>query len=282
MSSNPAELRPATADRAALVVSEVRPNLPRTLIALDFDGTLAPIVSRPADARLIDGADQVLRLLVARGASVAIITGRDAETVLDLSGLADLPGLAVAGLYGAQVWRGGRLATTPPPPELTRARSALPELVRAVSSELWIEDKGLSLVVHARGVDEPDAAIDALRPSVEKLAQSLSSEGGLEVHAGRQVLELRLAGFDKGRALREFVDAFGDASDRQLLYAGDDVGDLPAFAVVQQLREAGRRAWAVGVGSTEVTWMPADDSRVDAVVDGPAGLLSLLRGLLGG
>ncbi|SDJ02939.1 trehalose 6-phosphatase [Frankineae bacterium MT45] len=259
---------------AAPLVAALRAHLPQSLIALDFDGTLAPIVARPADARPIDGALEVLRGLVEGGASVAIITGREARTALELSGVGELPGLVVAGLYGAQTWRDGELETVEAPPELDEARAQLPALVEGVSSQLWIEEKGLSLVVHARGLDDPDAAIDSLRPSVEALAAPL----GLEVHAGRRVLELRLAGFDKGRALREVVAAAGRS---QLLYAGDDVADRPAFAVVRELRAAGRSAWAVAVSSPEVHWSEQGDG-LDAVVDGPSGLLTLLRAVLGG
>ena len=68
-------------------------------------------------------------------------------------------------------------------------------------SGVWIEDKRLSLVVHARKAADPAAALARLTGPVTALAAEL----GLEVHPGRDVLEIRLPGYDKGRALRRLV-----------------------------------------------------------------------------
>ena len=80
---------------------------------------------------------------------------------------------------------------------------------------------------------------------------------------------------DKGVALLEHVRETGAAS---VLYAGDDLGDLPAFAAVEKLRSDGVPGLLVCSGSTEVTEL-AD--RADLVVDGPAGVVALLRELAG-
>jgi trehalose-6-phosphatase len=50
--------------------------LPRALIALDFDGTLAEISPRPQDAQPLRGAPMLLGQIRAAGARVAVITGR--------------------------------------------------------------------------------------------------------------------------------------------------------------------------------------------------------------
>jgi trehalose 6-phosphate phosphatase len=60
------------------------------------------------------------------------------------------------------------------------------------------------------------------------------------------------------------------------MYAGDDLGDLPAFAAVDKLRSDGVPGLLVCSGSTEVTELA---ERADLVVDGPAGVVRLLRGL---
>lgn len=249
------------------VAIAMRSGLTRSVLALDFDGTLAPIVDEPRNARLLDGVPEVLASLVGQGATVVVISGRDAQTVLDLSRLADLPRLEVVGLYGAETWLSGQLASVASPPGLNVLRAQLPALVDAVSTELFIEDKRLSLVVHSRRANNPDAAIDALRAPLEAVASAL----GLQLHSGRRVLEVRLPGYDKGRAIRRVAERHPEA---QLLFAGDDVGDLPAFAVIRELRERGRRAWSVAVRSEEVPDLSAE---VDLVVDGPSGLLLLLR-----
>lgn len=240
------------------------------LIALDFDGTLAPLVPDPSQSRLVDGVRTALDALAAAGARVAVVTGRDAITVVELSGLADLPGLDVEGIYGAQRWHDGRLDSVDEPAELTQLRERLPQIVEPVA-DVWIEDKGLSLVVHARKADDPAAAIDALRAAVTDLGAEL----GLEVHPGRDVLELRLPGYDKGGAVTRLVERYQPTA---LLYVGDDVGDLPAFEVVRQLRRGGMAAWAGGIASTDV---PEVAEQADVALDGPADVAVLLAQIAG-
>jgi trehalose 6-phosphate phosphatase len=240
------------------------------LIALDFDGTLAPLVPDPSRSRLVDGVRPALDALAAAGARVAVVTGRDAATVVELSGLADLPGLDVEGIYGAQRWHDGRLDSMDEPAEIAHLRDRLPPLVESVD-DVWIEDKGLSLVVHARKADDPAAAIEALRADVSALAEEL----GLEVHPGRDVLELRIPGYDKGGALTRLVERYQPAA---VLYVGDDVGDLPAFDVIRQLREDGTPAWAGGITSADV---PEVAEHADLALVDPADVAMLLGDIAG-
>ena len=251
-----------------MLAERLRPLLDGALVALDFDGTLAPIVADPQAARPLPGAGAAVTALARRGARIAVVTGRDAATAVWLSGLQDVPGLVVAGLYGAEVWRAGTLDTPPEPPELAALRASLPAAV-AAEPALWIEDKRLSLVVHARRAADPEAALAAVTSQVQRLADDL----GLEAHPGRNVLELRLPGFDKAGAVRRLLDA---AAPTAVLYAGDDVGDLPAFALMRDLRAAGTPAWGVCAASDEA---PDVAAAADLAVDGPAGVLALLLAL---
>src|SRR5699024_12244866 len=73
-----------------------------TLVAVDFDGTLAPIVSRPAEARALPGTADVLTAVAHRVAQVAIITGRPAADAVALGELAAVPGLVILGHYGLE------------------------------------------------------------------------------------------------------------------------------------------------------------------------------------
>jgi trehalose 6-phosphate phosphatase len=132
------------------LVAALAPLVPRSLIALDFDGTLAPIVPNPAESRPAQGAVAALRSLAGRGAKIAVVTGRDALTVLALGGLDAVPGLLIQGLYGAETWQDGRLRTLETPEAVARLRRRLPSLLDAggVDERVWIEDKRLSLVVH--------------------------------------------------------------------------------------------------------------------------------------
>jgi trehalose 6-phosphate phosphatase len=95
------------------------------------------------------------------------------------------------------------------------------------------------------------------------------------VERGRLVLELRPPGIDKGVALRALVDELG-TSPSAVLFLGDDLGDLPAFAAVRDLRGHGVQAWAVASASAEA---PEVGAAADLVVDGPAGVVALLRAL---
>ncbi|HET7902175.1 MAG TPA: hypothetical protein VFL59_13395, partial [Candidatus Nanopelagicales bacterium] len=98
-------------------------------------------------------------------------------------------------------------------------------------------------------------------------------ELGFEVHPGSNVLELRLPGFDKAGAVRRLVDGRSAA-----LYLGDDLGDLPAFAAIRELRASGRTAYSVGVRSSDVAELAG---AADVEVDDPAAAVALLAELAG-
>ena len=252
------------------IVTALRPELAGALIATDFDGTLAPLVPDPQDSRPAAGVVDALTTLAARGAQVAVITGRDARTVVRLGGLDAIPGLVVAGLYGMETWTGGELTTPETPDAIERLRERLPAIVAAGGDpDVWIEDKRLSLVVHARKSHEPDEALARLRAPVDALAAEL----GFEVHPGSDVLELRLPGYDKAGALRRLA-----ARRSAVLFLGDDVGDLPAFAEVKRMRAAGAAAYGVGVRSSGVAEL---DGSADVDVADPAAAAALLRELGG-
>jgi trehalose 6-phosphate phosphatase len=249
------------------VVASLRPHVPGALIATDFDGTLSHLVLDPETSTAVAGAIDALAALARRGAQTAVITGRDAETVVRLAGLEAVPGLVVAGLYGVETWTDGRLSTLDTPDAVDRLRERLPAIVASGDPDVWVEDKRLSLVVHARKAHDPAAALAELTDPVIALGHEL----GFEVHPGSDVLELRLPGFDKAGALARLVEG-----RRAALYIGDDLGDLPAFAEIRRLRDAGLRAYSVGVRSSGVA---AIADAADAFVDGPEDAVELLRAL---
>lgn len=258
-------LRPRTAEGQA-GLRALRADPEHALIALDYDGTLAPIVSRPEDAVPAAGAVDLLVALAARVGRLALVTGRPAQVVVDLAGLAAVPGLVVMGQYGVERWSGGVVTSAEPVPGLAVARAELPGLAGEVAAE--VEDKGRSLVVHTR-----NAPAGALERLVEPVG-ALADRAGLELHLGRLVLELRPPGFDKAGALR----AVADPRPSAVLFVGDDVGDARAFDAVDELRADGVPGLTVFSDSEEG---PADlRTRADLVADGPAGVVELLRELL--
>jgi trehalose 6-phosphate phosphatase len=257
---------------AAELATALRAELPDVLVAVDFDGTLAPLVPDPETSRPIDGAIDAMCAVAAAGAQVAVITGRDARTVVRLGGLERVPGIVVAGLYGIETWHGGELGTPDTPAAIAAVQHRLPRVLAEndADPDVWIEDKRLSLVVHGRKAHDPDAALAPLRAPLTALAGDL----GLELHPGRDVLELRLPGYDKAGALRRLA-----GQHRGVLYLGDDLGDLPAFDEIRRLREHGRTAWSVAVLSSGV---PDVADSADVTVAGPGEAVDVLRSIASG
>ncbi|MET8860773.1 trehalose-phosphatase [Streptomyces sp. NPDC004579] len=262
------------AGRDALEAILTRPA--RTVVALDFDGTLAPIVPDPDRARAHPDAVPVLAALAPKVASVAVVTGRPAGVAVrhgGFAGVAGLEHLVVLGHYGAERWDAvsGTVTAPAPHPGVAAVRAELPGFLDGIGAwqGTWIEEKGRAVAVHTRRAADPQAAFEALREPLGELA----ARHGLIVEPGRMVLELRPPGMDKGVALMEYVR---EAGAEAVLYAGDDLGDLPAFAAVDKLRSDGVPGLLVCSGSSEVAELA---ERADLVVDGPAGVVRLLAAL---
>jgi trehalose 6-phosphate phosphatase len=130
-----------------------------------------------------------------------------------------------------------------------------------------VEDKGHSVALHTRNAPDPAGAFSSLRPQ----ADQIGADNDLEVVPGRFVLELRPAGIDKGGALRDLVAGLGVQT---VVLAGDDLGDLPAVRALRELD-------VVGVIVCSDSAETPDELRqlADVVVDGPDGVVELLRGM---
>ncbi|MFD3838482.1 trehalose-phosphatase [Streptomyces sp. NPDC058642] len=249
----------------------------RAVVAFDFDGTLAPIVADPEQARAHPDAAAALAALAPKVASVAVITGRPPGVAVRLGGFDGTPGLdhlVVLGHYGAERWDAatGDITAPPPHPGVAHARAELPGFLDRIGAwqGTWIEEKGRALAVHTRRAVDPQAAFEALRAPLTDLA----TRHGLIVEPGRLVLELRPPGIDKGVALTEYVRELGAEA---VLYAGDDLGDLPAYSAVDKLRSDG--VPGLLVCSAGIEEVPELRDRADLVVDGPQGVVRLLRAL---
>jgi trehalose 6-phosphate phosphatase len=229
----------------------------RAGILLDFDGTLSDIVLRPELARAHEGVEHELARLAATYAVVAAISGRPTD---DLERLIGVPGVRCVGLYG-----------------LEEASAIGVEILRAVETlassfpGAWVERKGATATVHVREAPDPDAATAELAGPLRELAAG----HGLEIIHGKRALEVVPAGnARKGGAVERIVGEHGLAA---ALYAGDDVADAEAFAALDALEEAGGTAIRVAVLGAETPEALVAGS--DLSVDGPAGLVELLRTL---
>ena len=147
---------------------------------------------------------------------------------------------------------------------------SLPGLLASTGPDLWLEDKGLSLVIHARLTAEPERVLEILRAPVGEAAAA----AGLGVRPGKEVLEICLPGLRQGHGDPRAAGRDPAAA----LYAGDDLGDLPAIGEVNAwARRSGRPALTVGVGPRGQG--PVAE-RADVTVPDPQGLMSLLRQIL--
>ncbi|MFJ8628232.1 trehalose-phosphatase [Kitasatospora sp. NPDC093550] len=244
------------------------------VVGLDFDGTLAPIVADPSRARAHPGVAGALRVLAPAVGAVVVVTGRPAALAVEYGGLAGVPGVVVLGHYGAERWEGGVVTAPEVHPGVAGVREALPGVLARVGAPdgVWLEDKGRSVAVHTRRAAAPEEALESLRAPVAELAGAY----GLVVEPGRLVLELRPPGVDKGAALTGFLRERGA---RSVLYAGDDLGDLAAFAAVEELRGEGVAGLLVCSGAVGDAPVKELADRADLVVAGPAGVVELLAAL---
>jgi len=217
------------------------------LLTLDYDGTLAPIATRPEDAVPAPGALAALTACSQTFATVAIVTGRPAAVVVSLAGATAVDNLVVLGHYGEECWTAaGGLVAPPEHPGLPVARRLLAERLAGLFERgVRLEEKGLSVAVHTRAADDPDATLAAACDTVLGIA----NDTGLAVNNGRYVVELRAPGAcDKRGAINRLVD---ERNPKALLFAGDDLVDLPAYEAVEDFRGKGGAGVGVFVDNPE-------------------------------
>lgn len=243
----------------------------RALIALDFDGTLAPVIQDPTQSRPLPQSASALRSLAPLIGTLAVITGRPATAAVEYGSFDQIPGFVVLGQYGRQRWQDGQLTSPPPPAGLALARGQLPAVLSGARAPAgtWVEDKGDALAVHTRRTADPSAALDLLRAPLLRLA----AHTGLRAEPGRLVIELRPDGADKGKTLHDLSE---EKPRSAILFAGDDLGDRPAFETIRRLQSAGQPALAVCSRSAEVPELAAES---DLVVEGPEGIAAFLSAL---
>lgn len=241
---------------AAEVPAAIAARAPRAGVFLDLDGTLAPIVPRPELSEVLPEIPEVLARLARRLDAVAVISGRPSDQVRELL---DVEGVEIVGTHGLEDVR-------------AMAEEILDE-IRAVAAAVgaWVEPKGAAAAVHFRALEDPEAAESASSGRLAVIAATYD----LEVVPGKRILELAPAGRPrKGGAVERI------ATDRELaavLFAGDDVGDLDAFAGLDRLRTRGLWTCAIAAGGRET---PAEVlAAADLVLEGPSGVAALLSSI---
>ena len=237
----------------AELVRAVTGRAERTGIFLDLDGTLAPIVATPDVARVLPEVPGILARLVGRLSVVAVVSGRRSEEVRRL---VDVDGVQAVGTHG--------LEDQPPMPfEVIRR---IEEVASSVGA--WVEMKGAAAAIHFRGLADAEAAAVAAAPVLALVA----ADHGLELIGGKRILELMPASRPrKGGAVEAIARAKGLEA---AVFAGDDVGDLDAFAALGRLRTEG--VWTCAVIARGPETSPEVAAAADLVVEGPEGVVALL------
>ncbi len=199
------------------------------LVALDLDGTLAPLRDDPMTSRVAPGGEAVLaRLAATPGVHVALVSGR---AMAQLPVLVDLPvGALLVGSHGAERARvtanGLDRAVATLSDAQADALASLGGRAAAIArgrDGVWVESKPAAVVVHTR-LAPPDVAAAA---AAEALA--LAHLAGIRPLRGKDVVELPVLDADKGSAVAALRAELGAAA---VLYAGDDLTDEHAFAVL--------------------------------------------------
>ena len=216
----------------------------RVLVALDFDGTLAPIVEDPDTAAPLPPALAAVRELTGLpGTSVAVVSGRTLASLRALLGHAGP--LALVGSHGAEVDSeevGGNDGVGARERELlARLHDTVAGIVSA-SPGTVLEEKPAAVVLHTRRADRATA----LAATAAALLGPARWEG---VHTlpGKEVVELAVTDVSKGGALHRLRAGLG-LETGGVLYAGDDTTDELAFEALDD--DAGDVTVKVGPGRT--------------------------------
>ncbi|PVU83340.1 trehalose-phosphatase [Cellulomonas sp. WB94] len=202
------------------------------LVALDFDGTLAPLVDDPSASRALPGAATALTALVALPAAarvhVALVSGR---ALGDLHTLAQAPvGTFLIGSHGAERARvtafGLDRDVVQLDDDVADRLASLGAEVAAVArgrDGVWVETKPTAVVVHTR------LAPDDVAELAEAEALEVGARLGTNVLHGKDVVEISVLHASKGDAVTALRNELGA---RVVLYVGDDVTDEHAFAAL--------------------------------------------------
>ncbi len=223
----------------------------RLLLMLDFDGTLAPIASTPAEAAIpAETRSELVRLSKIASCTVAVVSGRALGDVRDKVGI---EGITYVGNHGLEVARPNEeprlLAPPPAAASMERLRERLAAALAPFEGVL-IEDKGVSIAVHHRLVGDEDRT--RVKETVYETVRASAGEGEIEIGAGAMVLELRPPlGRDKGTIVSAILDGEakrGCAASSFAMYLGDDVTDEDAFKALRG------RGWPVLVGRPRISY----------------------------
>jgi trehalose 6-phosphate phosphatase len=202
-------------ERALAAVMRLDP-----LLAFDFDGTLAPIVESPDDAKVSSAvASRLARLSKHR--PVAIVTGRSIADVVPRLGFEPSHVIGSHGAEDPQV-----VANQLHVAAMDSLRSRLSErAAELLAAGVMVEDKEHSVALHYRLAPDKDSAMERISEFLLGLDPSLRTFGGKFV-----VNVVAANAPDKGDAVRSLMLRSGSAS---AVFVGDDINDEAVFAIAE-------------------------------------------------
>ena len=207
------------------------------ILFLDYDGTLTPITETPEKAVISREAKDLLNKLSKKShCSVAIISGRSLSDIKTIVGIKDI---IYAGNHGLEI-EGPKIKFE------SQVSPRLKSIIRHIYEDavskfpkikgVLIEDKGLTISVHYRLVDEKD--IQEFLSIFNEITDSYIVRGKIKINAGKKVYEIRPpVMWNKGKvalwllARQQFL-----LEKNKILpvYIGDDVTDEDAFKALKK------------------------------------------------
>lgn len=226
--------------------------VPRLLIALDFDGVLAPIVPVPSDARPLPGSAAAIGALATLpGTTVALVSGRGLADLAAVSGFGSP--VRMVGSHGFE-FDGGTIALDDE--QRARLERLTAELHGLVDGEpgVTLESKPAGVAVHVR-----NAAPEVGERVLAAVRSGPAARPGIEATPGKAVLDLAVLQVSKGSAIETLR---GQLAADAVFFAGDDVTDETAFAVLRP----GDVGVKVGNGDTAAGQRVAGPEEMTAVL----------------
>lgn len=245
-----------------------------TIIFLDLDGTIVPIIHRPEDVVLAPAMGRLIRTLAHKYLAVAIVSGRPATEAKRIAGNSEI---AIIGNHGFETLLPGHASMVcdeaqPHVPDVRELVKYLKSLLPAVNLGITVDDKTATASIHYRRSGDPEKALDFIRGKIYPLIEKL----GLEAREGRMVVDVRPpVAIDKGVAIGRLMDRLNAT---RALYAGDDTTDVDAL---KELRRRRKKQVVVGIGVISDE-MPSELLRYsDLMVERVSGVETVLQILAG-
>lgn len=223
---------------------------PKSALALDYDGTLAPFHVRRSEAVPYPGVRECVRRILATGRTrLVLISGRAPEEVRELLHIDPAP--EIWGVHGQRrLWPDGRLEMTPLKPAIQRILQDAAQWIDAQGFEDLVESKSGSIAVHFRGI--PAERARAARSSIQVEWERLADKSGMSILQFDGGIELRPSEPNKGTAAATLLAELEPGTP--LAYLGDDSTDEDAFRTLRgtgaltvlvrpEWRETAAEAW---------------------------------------